>query len=130
MTTPDQNLPGKEKPRRLSTVQLLRLAAWLRDTSADDPDLFVSSDREAIANAAGSKIGTPVSWATIAEVARNCGIDMRPKRAVRPSRERTVASLAVDLILHLAPAFDAGVSCTLTAETVAEFMAAAKAVLK
>lgn len=130
MTTTDQTCPGevtaKRKPSRLTTGQLLKLAGWLTNTVEEDPNVFASSDRATIAGWASKHLGTEVSWATIAEVARNCGIRLDPKRASKPSRDSRVSSLAAEMVLHLEPAATANVSCTLPAETVHAWFAVAK----
>jgi hypothetical protein len=118
----------KTASRRLTTGELCRLANWLRDMDANEPEILTAT-RDEIAEAATHCIGKPVAYATVKTVADNTGILVNPRRPRQPSFENQSLALAHAVAYQTSQAVKANASLTISAELSATLHDLAKAVL-
>lgn len=123
----------KTKVRRITTGQALRIAAWMRDRVDDTEDErpIVGLTKAELESEVKTRLGLDVSHATLSEIARNTGIDLKPVRPKRETADDRVKALADLVLLHFGPSLTATepASRTVCFEECRALAASAKAVL-
>lgn len=90
----------KNKVRRITTGQALRIAAWMRDRMEDEPDSIVGITKAALEAEVKTRLAIDVSHATLSEIARNTGIDLNTERARKGTSDERAKALADHVLLH------------------------------
>jgi len=92
----------KNKVRRITTGQALRIAAWMRDrvSDAEDDRPIVGLTKVELEAEVRTRLGLDVSHATLSEIARNTGIDLKTERARKGTSDERAKALADHVLLH------------------------------